>query len=131
GMPPTIVSVSPGEVGPAVIAAVRSERDAVGDGMIAIIHPPSMGEQLAASLASAGIEANDADRNGLEAPVTLVPVDLVKGLEFDVALVVEPAAVVDEAGQGLRALYVALTRATKRLAVVHERPLPPSLADRR
>ncbi len=62
--------------------------------------------------------------------MTLVPVDMVKGLEFDAAVVVEPAAVVEEAGQGLRALYVALTRATKRLAVIHERPLPPSLVDR-
>jgi ATP-dependent exoDNAse (exonuclease V) beta subunit len=34
---------------------------------------------------------------------------------------------VDEEAQGMRALYVALTRATKRLAVVHERDLPEPL----
>ena len=43
------------------------------------------------------------------------------------AIVVEPALMVAEQAQGDRALYVALTRATKRLAVVHEAPLPPSL----
>ena len=107
------------------------ERDAIGDGTVAVIHPPSMRDVLMSALVSVGIDTNDADHNALDTPVTLVPVDLVKGLEFDAALVVEPAALVEEADQGLRALYVALTRATKRLAVVHERPLPPALADRR
>ncbi|MCU1463206.1 MAG: hypothetical protein JWO37_3281 [Acidimicrobiales bacterium] len=132
GTPPTVVAVPSGNgtLAAAVADAVRSERAAVGDGLVAVIHPPSMGQDLARALASAGIESGDADHHALDMPVTLVPVDLVKGLEFDAAVVVEPAAVVEEAGQGLRALYVALTRATKRLAVVHERPLPPSLADR-
>jgi DNA helicase IV len=44
-----------------------------------------------------------------------------KGLEFDHVVVVEPAAI------ELRELYVALTRPTKTLTVVHGRPLPPEL----
>ncbi len=54
---------------------------------------------------------------------------MAKGLELDASVVVEPAAIVDQEAQGLRALYVALTRATKRLAVVHARPLPEYLVD--
>jgi DNA helicase IV len=51
-----------------------------------------------------------------------------KGLEFDHVVVVEPAAIADEGGeQGLRELYVALTRPTKTLVVVHARPLPEAL----
>ncbi len=50
-----------------------------------------------------------------------------KGLEFDTVIVVEPARFLDAPG-GLSLLYVALTRATVRLAVVHERPLPPVVA---
>jgi DNA helicase IV len=42
-------------------------------------------------------------------------------------VVVEPAAIVAEESQGMRSLYVALTRATKRLAVVHDEPLPDVL----
>ena len=56
--------------------------------------------------------------------MSLLPVDLANGLEFDGAVVVEPASVVDESPQGLRRLYVALTRPTRRLTVVHARPLP-------
>jgi DNA helicase IV len=51
----------------------------------------------------------------------------VKGLEMDAVVVVEPARIVSEQTQGLRALYVALTRSTKRLSVVHAQPLPEAL----
>ncbi|WBP85647.1 HelD family protein [Kitasatospora cathayae] len=45
-----------------------------------------------------------------------------KGLEFDNVVVVEPAALAP------RDLYVALTRATRTLTLLHHRPLPPELA---
>ena len=50
-----------------------------------------------------------------------------KGLEFDSVVVVEPARFLDEPN-GLSLLYVALTRSTDLLTVVHQRPLPPVLA---
>ena len=49
-----------------------------------------------------------------------------KGLEFDHVVVVEPAQIAAH-DQGLRELYVALTRPTKTLVVVHARPLPDAL----
>jgi DNA helicase IV len=42
-------------------------------------------------------------------------------------VVVEPARIVAEEVQGLRALYVALTRSTRRLTVVHAADLPPAM----
>ncbi len=59
--------------------------------------------------------------------MSLLTVSEAKGLEFDSVVVVEPAALVGEAERGLRALYVALTRSTRRLAVVHAEPLPAAL----
>ena len=52
-----------------------------------------------------------------------------KGMEFDHVIVVEPALIVEESvgGQGLRELYVALTRPTTTLVVVHARELPAEL----
>ena len=47
-----------------------------------------------------------------------------KGLEFDHVVVVEPALIAAHE-QGLRELYVALTRPTKTLVVVHARPCRP------
>jgi DNA helicase IV len=45
-----------------------------------------------------------------------------KGMEYDGVLVVEPAAIRDEAAMGFRTLYVALSRATQRLTTVGTRP---------
>jgi DNA helicase IV len=68
-----------------------------------------------------------ATERGLDAEVTLVPVNIVKGLELDGVVVVEPGRIVREERQGLRALYVALTRSTKLLTLVHSEPLPEAL----
>jgi arylsulfatase len=75
----------------------------------------------------AGIEHGRATRQGLNVGTTVVPVSVVKGLELDGVVVVEPAAIVHAESQGLRALYVALTRSTRRLTVVHAEVLPPSM----
>ncbi len=50
-----------------------------------------------------------------------------KGLEFDAVLVVEPAAILADGPRGAAELYVALTRATQRLGVLHQHPLPAAL----
>ena len=63
-----------------------------------------------------------------DGPVVLAP-EAVKGLEFDSVLVVDPAGIVGEGARGGNDLYVALTRATQRLGVVHAGALPPALAD--
>ena len=55
---------------------------------------------------------------------SVIEVGSVKGLEFDAVVVVEPGLIANESRQGLKALYVSLTRATKRLTMVAARPLP-------
>jgi len=60
-------------------------------------------------------------------PVVLPPAGA-KGLEFDSVLVVDPAGIVEEGVRGHNDLYVALTRATQRLGVVHPGDLPPMLS---
>ncbi len=56
--------------------------------------------------------------------VSLTPASLAKGLEYDHAIVVEPAAVAETGPRGPHLLYVALTRAVSRLEIVHSRELP-------
>jgi DNA helicase IV len=129
GDPPRLVAAPADDLVARVVEVAMEERAAVDPGSVAIIVPQTLVEPVAAGLDAAGVEYGRAARNGLESQVTLVPVRLVKGLELDAAVVVEPAAIVSEEAQGMRALYVALTRATKRLAVVHAAPLPACLAD--
>jgi superfamily I DNA/RNA helicase len=95
--------------------------------MVAVVSPSSMVDELASALAEAGLPFGEASTQGLESPITLVAVEDVKGLEFDSVIVVEPALIVDQSAQGLRSLYVALTRPTRRLTVLHSQPLPDAL----
>jgi DNA helicase IV len=129
GDPPRIVACGPADLADAVGRVTAEELAAIGSGNVAVIVPWSQLDSASAALDAAGIAHGQASRHGLDQQVTVVPVGLVKGLELDVSVVVEPAAIVEEEAQGMRALYVALTRATKRLAVVHARPLPPCLAE--
>jgi len=118
----------PGRLAEAIVRLVGEERAAVGEGSVGVVCPASLSGAVTAALEAAGVPYGAADRHGLERQVTVVPVGLVKGLELDASIVVEPAAIVAEEPQGLRSLYVALTRATKRLTLVHTEPLPDVLA---
>ncbi len=143
GSPPRVVDLgSPTSVedsGERLVAGavdvVLEESAALDGGSVAVVAPGSLIDLVDAELTCRGVDfgrATTASRNvtgSLHPRIALVPVQLVKGLELDGTVVIEPAAVLDEEPQGLRALYVALTRSTKRLAVVHSRPLPPVLQD--
>jgi superfamily I DNA/RNA helicase len=90
----------------------EAERLAAEDGLLAVIAP----EELAAEVAPGDLWDG----------VPLLTPRRAKGLEFDHVIVVEPALIAAHE-QGLRELYVALTRPTKTLVVVHARPLPREL----
>ena len=112
-----------------LLAAVRREVGEVGSGNVAVIAPDSYLARVQQALDEAGIDFGRALRGSLDHQVTVAPVRLVKGLELDACVVVDPASILDEELRGPQALYVALTRATKRLTILHERPLPAVLAD--
>ncbi|MDO8362966.1 MAG: AAA family ATPase [Actinomycetota bacterium] len=124
---PEYVHVAESELLSAVVAATKELDADVGDGNIAVVVPDRMFEAVSQALEAAGIDHGKATRSGLEMGITVVPVSVVKGLELDGVIVVEPAAIVAGEQQGLRALYVALTRSTKRLTIVHAQPLPAAM----
>ncbi|WP_217254489.1 AAA family ATPase [Streptomyces sp. AC602_WCS936] len=89
------------------------------EGRLAVIAPRDLHRALAARLdgVTAGAEPD------LTHTVVLLDPRQAKGLEFDSVLVVEPGR------YGTSDLYVALTRATQRLGVLHTEPLPKGLVD--
>jgi DNA helicase IV len=127
GVPPLFDHVPSDELADQVVARCRELCQEVAPGTAAVLAPASLVADLAVALDRAGVVATDPRREGLGAPLSLLPLDLANGLEFDGVVVVEPAAVVGESPQGWRSLYVALTRPTQRLVVVHSRPLPHAL----
>jgi DNA helicase IV len=116
GAPPKLVQVAEDELVP---TALREASEL--DGLLAVIGPRSLAD---ATQKKATLPGETFDE--MSVPV-LAPRES-KGLEFDHVVVVEPALIVEEGGaSGLRELYVALTRPTKTLVVVHARPLPEAL----
>ena len=116
GAPPKLVRVDEEE-----LLATAMREAAEFDGLLAVIGPRSLAyaPQVEATLLGETFDE-------MSVPV-LTPRES-KGLEFDHVVVVEPALIVEEGGgSGLRELYVALTRPTKTLIVVHSRPLPDAL----
>ncbi|MFJ8189053.1 HelD family protein [Streptomyces sp. NPDC096094] len=103
---------------PAAVAEAAREL-APEEGRLAVIAPRDLHQALAARLdgVTAGAEPD------LTRGVVLLDPRQSKGLEFDSVLVVEPGR------YGTSDLYVALTRATQRLGVLHTGPLPKGLVD--
>jgi DNA helicase IV len=97
-------------------------------GSAAVIAADDQVAGLSAILDQAGLAHALLDGDSDSQPLTVVPVTLAKGLEFDQVIVVEPARIAASEARGLHRLYVALTRAVSRLTVIHTDPLPEVLA---
>ncbi|MFB6770413.1 HelD family protein [Streptomyces sp. NPDC056337] len=119
----TLRAVAPGAVPGAVVDAVRHAL--TREGSVGVVAADADVPRLREALDAAGIETAGEEVPGARA--ALLPASVVKGLEYDHVVAVEPAAIASaegSPGRGLNRLYVVLTRAVSRLDVVHGRPLP-------
>jgi DNA helicase IV len=128
GVSPRFVRVDRSDLVGGAIAAAATEVAELpeGEGKVALIVPERLLAPVTAAL-DLRPELAGAGGDVLEAPVSALILDDAKGLEFDAVVVVDPVTIADEHPHGLGALYVALTRTTTRLAVVHTGELPEPL----
>jgi DNA helicase IV len=120
-----VVGATPGSLPAALAQACTDALDRPGSA--AVIVADGQLAALAKMLGRAGVAHGTLDGDGPGARLTLVPVSLAKGLEFDHVIVAEPARIAAAHSRGLHQLYVALTRAVSRLTVLHTQPLPGPL----
>lgn len=121
GEPPEIVHAPGDLVGRTAEIARRESGD---EGTVAVLAAPELVGALRERL---GIRLDADPSSLLDEPIAVLTVDDARGLEFDAVIVAEPSRIARETPQGLRALYVAITRATRMLAIVHDDPLPAPL----
>jgi AAA domain/UvrD-like helicase C-terminal domain len=119
-----LTRVPAASLGRALVAACRQA--CARPGSVAVIAADPQVPELGRALDRAGV-AHGAP--GADTALTLVPVTLAKGLEYDHVIVVEPGRIASAEARGLQRLYVALTRAVSRLTVLHSEPLPESLPE--
>jgi hypothetical protein len=128
GYAPQAHRVDPGVgLGRAVVDVVVDGRVTVGDGRLAVL---TSSEDFA--VVREALDAHFAGEvgtgsTGLDSPIAVLEIADAKGLEFDAVVLVEPAEILTESARGLNDLYVAMTRPTQRLHVVHARELPAGM----
>lgn len=126
GRPPTRLATTVPTL-PLVTAQVAEALvDQLGEGRLAVLAPGRLLDALRDPLAARLGPGFDAD-NPLGARVALLGVSDAKGLEFDAVVLVEPGEIARHGPRGGSDLYVALTRPTQRLVLLHASPLTPEL----
>lgn len=126
---PVAQEIRPGD--PSGVAdAVRAELEVLGEGRLAVVTAHGADDAMRTALTAALPEGTVGSGTAtLDRPVSVLAVGDVKGLEFDTVVVLEPATILGGSARGANDLYVALTRPTQRLRVLHSAPLPPGLTD--
>lgn len=123
---PELCPVGPEDVLAQTVDAAQSY--AAYGNLVGVIVPDGLRADVVAAFKDAETTVTDG-RNEIGTSITVVPASVTKGLEFDSVVVVEPAEIAAESDHGLRLLYVALTRPTRHLTVVHAEPLPEPLRE--
>ncbi|MFV0458126.1 MAG: HelD family protein [Actinomycetales bacterium] len=120
---------TPDALADGVLAAVMAQRAGAG-GRVAVIARAERVQELASALrAGLGHETVGLGWAALDREVGVLDVEESKGLEFDGVVVVEPAEIIDSGPRGRNDLYVAMTRPTQQLSLVHAEPLPVRLEE--
>ncbi|RAK38364.1 DNA helicase IV [Actinoplanes lutulentus] len=127
GVTPWARRVPPVTLSEELIADVRKEAASIEEGRLGVLVPEGLEESLGAALVASVPGAAVGEQPDLLNHVVLMTVRQAKGLEFDSVLVVEPGQIIAESPRGLSDLYVAVTRATRRLGILYTGELPEVL----
>ena len=138
GFTPVVEIVDARDFASSLIAMVRREIAVVAPGRVAVIATSARVDELVQILQMGGLDAidpRDQESRGLGADLVVLGAEGANGLEFDATLVVEPGDIARRGAgpgesvtpRGLRTLYVAMTRPTRRLAVLATGNLPETL----
>ncbi|WP_329200218.1 MULTISPECIES: HelD family protein [unclassified Streptomyces] len=128
GEEPWREQVPPGALAARVAELAGREASAVGSGRFAVIAPAAEVERLATAVCESVPDASWGPEPDLDRRTVVLGPRQAKGLEFDSVLLVDPQGMLDASARGPGDLYVALTRATRRLCVVHPGAIPAVLA---
>ena len=139
GHAPLVREVSRDALAETLAEVTREEVDMLAPGRVAVIVTGERVEEIVDILRSRGLDAvdpRDQEGRGLGADLVVLSAEGANGLEFDGVVVVEPCQIASRGSagcpsvtpRGLRTLYVAMTRPTRRLAIVAAEPLPATLS---
>lgn len=121
---PVLRRARPEQLAAEVVRAVRDQLSAETGRIAVIADADQVGELVDALRSQDGLPRVGSGSAGVDDEVAVMSPQDAKGLEFDGVVVVEPARLVSDGVHGAGDLYVAMTRPTRRLDVVHAAALP-------
>ena len=138
GTQPSVAIVNERDFAESLVKLTRSEVDDVAPGRVAVIVTERRVDDVVSILRDGGLEAidpRDQESKGLSADLVVLSAEGANGLEFDAVIVIDPGQIANRGSEsgatvtprGLRTLYVALTRPTRRLAIITSQELPVTL----
>jgi len=127
GIRPWRMSVSAAALPARLIQHITQELAVLDKGRLAVIVPDSRAAELAGAIRAVFPDAAAGPCPDLTARVVVLGVRQAKGLEFDSVVIADPAAILAASPRGRNDLYVALTRATSRLGVLHPGAVPAEI----
>jgi hypothetical protein len=129
GLRPWRLSTSAPALSELLARHAAREESLLGDGRLAVIVPDDRVAELTAAVRAELPGAVSGPHPDLTARVVVLGVRQAKGLEFDSVLIADPAGILAASPRGRNDLYVAMTRTTRRLGILHPGPAPAELAE--
>ncbi|SDH90616.1 DNA helicase IV [Arthrobacter subterraneus] len=114
---------------PALLAALPEELEAIADGLLAVIAPARIIDQVRAAVTSVYGSRVGQGAGGPGQDIVVTTPREVKGLEFDGVVVLEPAEMLKQEAVRVGDLYVAMTRPTQRLRLISTGEIPEGIED--
>ncbi|GAA2203065.1 AAA family ATPase [Sinomonas flava] len=124
---PIVDRVGPGGVVERLLAVLPEEIEAADGGLVAVIAEGSLAGTAREALRGAYGARVGSGAGSFEQDIVVIDPREAKGLEFDVVVVLEPAALLDHEHGKVGDLYVAMTRPTQRLRLIAEGPIPAGI----
>ncbi|WP_413250612.1 HelD family protein [Sinomonas flava] len=124
---PIVDRVGPGGVVERLLAVLPEEIEAADGGLVAVIAEGNLAGTAREALRGAYGARVGSGAGSFEQDIVVIDPREAKGLEFDVVVVLEPAALLDHKHGKVGDLYVAMTRPTQRLRLIAEGPIPAGI----
>lgn len=125
--PPVITKTTPENLEATVLETLATELEYSAGGLQAVIVPQHELARIRSAVTDVYGDRVGSGSGGMSQDIVVISARESKGLEFDGVLILEPAALVAEVDGGVGDLYVAMTRTTQRLHVVHSQALPQGM----
>jgi DNA helicase IV len=113
---------------PAALAEIAAAEAGRAEGRLAVIVPDTRIHELGQEVSRAAPGVSFGASPDLLSEIVLLGAGQAKGLEFDSVLIADPAAILTGSPRGHSDLYVAMTRSTQRLGILHAGPPPAEIA---